>query len=72
MLFADRKKRTRYPIFNNQYRYRGFDVGILCTEKHQIAYTDNWTRKIQFGSASAPLWSAICIQSVFYIYGHAD
>jgi len=30
------RKPNRYPIFNNQYRYRGFDVGIPFTEKYRI------------------------------------
>jgi len=38
MLFMYRytAKPNRYPIFNNQYRYRGFDVGIPFTEKYRI------------------------------------
>jgi len=30
------QKPNLYLIFNNQYRYRGFDVGIPFTEKYRL------------------------------------
>jgi len=30
--YTAKAKPNRYPMYNNQYRYRVFDVGIPCTE----------------------------------------
>jgi len=65
-----RKNRTNIQYLVNQYRYRGSDVGIPCTERYRIGLLTIEYRKFSMVQC---LHLRKLVQSLLAIfYGHGD